>query len=163
MRLEKPAGDALPVSRNGERTLPASRRIEHGAEDGRRNRANPAGRHEARELFEADQSGTGGIPGRFCRLAVECWRVCHATGRLDDKALQELPRLALKSLNLQPLRRDRMPAMIAILKRSNWLECRIRNNTERWEDNARTVAPTFFWMACTKSSLGLLCFYPYWL
>jgi hypothetical protein len=61
MRREDPAWDSLPVSRNEERTLPASRRIEHGAEDAGRNRAHPAGRHEVRELLEADQSGTGGI------------------------------------------------------------------------------------------------------
>ena len=63
MRREDPARDALPVSRNGERTLPASRRIEHGAEDGGRNRAHPAGCYEARELLEPDQSGAGGISG----------------------------------------------------------------------------------------------------
>lgn len=68
MRREDPTGDALPVSRNGERTLPASRRIEHRAKDGGRNRAYPAGRHEARELLEADQSGTGRVSGTLTRL-----------------------------------------------------------------------------------------------
>jgi hypothetical protein len=62
MRREDPARDALPVSRNGKRTLPASRRTEHGTENSGRNRAYPPGRHEARELLEAGQSGTRGIP-----------------------------------------------------------------------------------------------------
>jgi len=35
------------MSRYGERTLPDSRRPEHGAKDGGRNRAHPASRYEA--------------------------------------------------------------------------------------------------------------------
>src|SRR5262245_13805550 len=63
MRRENAAGDALRVSRDAERALPATRRIEHRAEDGGGHRAHPAGCHEAWELLDAGQRGTGGIQG----------------------------------------------------------------------------------------------------
>jgi len=44
-------GTPLPVSRNGERTLPAAWRTAHGAENGGGHRTYPAGRDEAREVF----------------------------------------------------------------------------------------------------------------
>jgi hypothetical protein len=65
---QNPARDVVPVSRNEERALPASWWIEYRAEDGGRNRANPAGRHEARELHEAGNDGTGGISRTFAGL-----------------------------------------------------------------------------------------------
>jgi hypothetical protein len=68
MRREDQTRDALPMSRDAERALQASRWIEHGAEDGGRNRPHPAGRNEARKLLEADQSGTGGISGALAGL-----------------------------------------------------------------------------------------------
>jgi hypothetical protein len=62
MRCEDPAGDMLPVSCNGKRTLPATRWTQHGAEDCGGNRANSAGRYEAWPILEAGKSGTGVIP-----------------------------------------------------------------------------------------------------
>jgi hypothetical protein len=63
MRREDPARDALPVFRNGERTLPASRGIEHGAEDGGGNRAHPARRNEAWAVLAEGEGRTARIPG----------------------------------------------------------------------------------------------------
>jgi hypothetical protein len=68
MRREDPTWDALPVSGNDERALPASRRTEHGAEDGGGNRAYPAGGDEARKILEAGQDEAGGIPGALAAL-----------------------------------------------------------------------------------------------
>jgi hypothetical protein len=56
MRREDAARDTLPVSRDGERALQAARRAEHGAEDGGRNRANPAGAVQA-WVLEVGESG----------------------------------------------------------------------------------------------------------
>ena len=81
MRREEQTRDALPVSRNGERALPASRRIEHRPEDGGRNRAYPAGRHEARELLEADQSGTGAVSGTLAGLPGNAGGLMQATAQ----------------------------------------------------------------------------------
>jgi hypothetical protein len=68
MRREDAARDALRMSGDGERTLSASRRTEHGAEDGGRNRAYPACGHEAREMLEAGQSGAGSVPATLAGL-----------------------------------------------------------------------------------------------
>src|SRR5450631_4086169 len=48
LRREDAERYGLPMSRDAQRPLPASWRIEYGAEDGRRNRANPEGCNKAR-------------------------------------------------------------------------------------------------------------------
>jgi hypothetical protein len=65
------------VPRNGERTLPASRRTEYRAEDLGRYQAHPGGKHEARELPEsgsrvaAKGPPTGAVGNRNDTLNVQ--------------------------------------------------------------------------------------------
>ena len=68
MRRGDAAGCGLSVSRDEERTLPASRRAEYGAEDGGRDGAHPAGRDEARAPLEAGKGGASGVPGTLAGL-----------------------------------------------------------------------------------------------
>lgn len=53
--------DTVPRARDEERPLPVARRAEHGAENGRRVRAEPAGALEARSVFAGNASGARGI------------------------------------------------------------------------------------------------------
>jgi hypothetical protein len=55
------------LSRNAERTLPASWRIEHGPSDCGRNRAHTTCADHSRPILETGESRTGGIPGTLAR------------------------------------------------------------------------------------------------
>ena len=58
LRGEDQAREALPVSGDGEWTMPASRRTQHRAENGSGNRAHSAGCYQTRVLFEGGNRGT---------------------------------------------------------------------------------------------------------
>lgn len=61
VRREDQARDALPVSGDAQRAMPATRRAEHGGEDGGRNRADPAGGDQAWPVFRRGEGGTSAV------------------------------------------------------------------------------------------------------
>jgi hypothetical protein len=80
MRRKEQARVAVPVSRNGKRALPDSRWTQHGAKDGGRNRAHPAGGNEARPVFGGREIRATTVPctapGSFRVDAPDSERFC---------------------------------------------------------------------------------------
>ena len=83
MRGEDAAGDGLPMSSHGKRTVQASRWTQHWREDDRGHRANSAGGNEAWLLLEGGEGRTTAGSYRTASLAashhsIECvsqeWR-----------------------------------------------------------------------------------------
>jgi len=74
---ENPARHAMSVSRDGKRALPASWWIEHGTEDGGRNRAYSEGCNQTRPVFREGKSGAA----LLSRIVARVRSVCRCVGR----------------------------------------------------------------------------------
>jgi len=80
MRRENQARVAVPVSRYGKRALPDSRWTQRGAEDHGGNRADPAGRYEARAVLGGGETRAAAVPcaapGRSRFDTPDTQRIC---------------------------------------------------------------------------------------
>jgi hypothetical protein len=118
-----------------------------------------------RHLFAMVAQRLGGVKGQLgSRFGGICW-----SSLLRDQ----------RPLTRSTIRTPRVSAMIFSVWRVTLLSPRsispmcARCNPDlsakrSWDQPfflriARIFAPTLFWIACTKSSLGLVWFYPYWL